>query len=230
MWIPVEMTIDAAIFDLDGLLLDTERYSERAFHRTTSDYGLGNQTDLFLSLVGTNEDFHNDRLSQALGHLIDPRAFRRDWIAYFHQSMEDEPVPLLPGVQEMLNWLNAENITCAVATSSTTPNGERKLKHAGIREFFHTVTCGDQVSKSKPHPDIYLKAAESIGADLSRSIALEDSPNGVKAAHAAGLHVIQVPNLVQPSPDLLELGHRVCSSMHHVLELVQRGQAIPSQK
>lgn len=222
------MTLDAAIFDLDGLLLDTERYSQKAFHATASEYELGDKTELFLSLVGTNETFHEQQLSEQLGQLIDPVAFRRDWIARFKQSLAEEAVPLLPGVQEMLNWLQQENIKCAVATSSTTPDGERKLNNAGIRDYFQTVTCGDQVTQSKPHPEIFLKAGESIGADLSRSIALEDSPNGVRAAHAAGFHVIQIPNLVQPSEELLALGHRVCNSMHQVLELAQVGKAIPA--
>lgn len=94
------------------------------------------------------------------------------------------------------------------------------MKDAGIRDFFQTVTCGDQVDRSKPDPDIFLKAGESVGADMSRSIGFEDSPNGVRAAHAAGLHVIQVPNLVLPAPDLLELGHTVCDNMHYALDLI----------
>ena len=222
------MTLDAVIFDLDGLLLDTERFSQQAFHKTVSDYGLTDKSELFLSLIGTNEDFHTQRLSEELDHLVDAKAFRQDWIERFRQSITEEPVPLLPGVQDMLLWLKNEKIKCAVATSSATHHGEQKLENAGIREFFQIVVCGDQVSRSKPHPDIYIKAAKDIGADIPRSLGLEDSTNGVRAAHAAGLHVIQIPDLVQPAPDLLTLGHRVCYSMHEVLELVQQGRAIPT--
>ena len=200
------MTLDAAIFDLDGLLLDTERYSEKAFQETATAHKLGDVTSVFHSLVGTNEEFHIQQLSTSLADRVDPLKFRTEWVDRFHQLMEDEPVPLLPGVAEMLNWLQSANIRCAVATSSTTPHGEKKLNKAGIRDFFQTVTCGDQVPHSKPHPDIFLKAGASIDADMSRSIGLEDSSNGVKAAHAAGLHVIQVPNIVQPPAEILALG------------------------
>ena len=220
------MSLDAVIFDLDGLLIDTEHHSEMAFHRAAADHGVHDMTWLFQSLVGTTEDTHRSTLIEELGDITDPVAFRNDWIAHFHQSIADEPPGLLPGVAEMLSWLEQENIKRAVATSSRTPDGEKKLTQAGIRGFFSTVICGDQVARSKPHPDIYLKAGEALGADMSRSLGLEDSANGVRAAHAAGLQVIQIPDRAPPTPELLAIGHRVCDSMNEVLELVKSGQAI----
>jgi HAD superfamily hydrolase (TIGR01509 family) len=220
------MSLDAVIFDLDGLLIDTEHHSELAFHQSAEAFGIGDKGWLFQSLVGTTEDTHVTRLAEELGEVVDPRAFRKDWVDRFHQSMNDEPPGLLPGVADMLSWLEQHNIKRAVATSSRTPDGEKKLVNAGIRDFFPTVICGDQVPRSKPHPDIYLKAGSGIGADMSRSLGLEDSANGVRAAHAAGLQVIQIPDRAPPTPDLLELGHRVCDSMVDVLELIKKGQAI----
>lgn len=221
------MTLDAIIFDLDGLLIDTERHSQQAFTETAAAYGLTNKADLFLSLVGTTEEAHRNRLAEELEPDINAVEFRRDWNDRYHQSISDEPPVLLPGVLDILEWLKLENIKRAVATSSKTKDGEEKLTNAGIRDYFPVVICGDQVSRSKPYPDIYLKAAESIEADVSRSLGIEDSANGVRAAHAAGLNVIQIPNLVPPSEELSQLGHRVCSSMTEVLKLVKSGQAIP---
>ncbi len=221
------MNLDAVIFDLDGLLIDTERHSEKAFHDTAADYGLKGKTDLFLSLVGCNEEAHRNRLADQLEPDINAKAFRRDWNARYHRSIEIEPPVLLPGVQEMLDWLKNNNIKRAVATSSKTVDGEKKLINSAIRDYFPVVVCGDQVPRSKPFPDIYLKAADAIGADLPRSVGIEDSANGVRAAHAAGLNVIQIPNLVGPSKDLLKLQHRVCNSMHDALKLVQSGQILP---
>jgi len=218
------MKIDAAIFDLDGLLIDTERYSKQAFEATASAFGVGDRLDLFLSLVGTNEETHTTRLASELGEVVDPTLFREHWKDHFLQAVADNPPGVMDGVRDMLEWISSQKIKCAVATSSTTSAGEKKLVDAGIRDFFQSVTCGDQVARSKPNPDIFLKAGESIGADMSRSIGLEDSPNGVRAAHAAGLHVIQIPNLVPPAPDLLQLGHHVCESMHHALELMRSGE------
>ncbi len=220
------MSLDAVIFDLDGLLIDTEHHSELAFHRAAADHGILDMGWLFLSLVGTNEETHRTTLSEKLSDYTDPVAFRRDWVDHFHQSMESEPPGLLPGVPEMLSWLEQENIKRAVATSSTTSAGEKKLNDADIRKYFSTVICGDQVARSKPHPDIYLKAGEAIGANMSQSLGLEDSANGVRAAHAAGLQVIQIPDRTPPTPELLQIGHRVCNNMNDVLDLLKNGQAI----
>ncbi len=215
------MTPDALLFDLDGLLLDTEVLSKRAFEHATELYELGDQTDFFLSLVGTNEQHHNARIDDVFGDKIDPIAFRSNWNQRFKQMINEKPVPLLPGVKETLEYANNANIKCAVATSSTTTAGEKKIADAGIRDYFLTITCGDQVAISKPHPEIFEKAGASVNADMSRSVGLEDSANGVRAAHGAGLYVIQVPNLVPPTEELLSLGHHVCDSMYDVLELLK---------
>ena len=215
------MTPDAMLFDLDGLLLNTEVFSQRAFIETTEAHNLGDQRDFFLSLVGTNEQHHTTRVKEVLGHLVDPAVFRDEWTARFHGFLENETIDLLPGVIEVLDYAKDANIKCAVATSSTTPAAEQKIGDAGIRDYFLTITCGDQVAISKPHPEIYQKAGASVNADMSKSIGLEDSANGVKSATDAGLNVIQIPNLVPPSEELLKLGHRVCDSMHDVLALLK---------
>ncbi len=220
------MTIDSVIFDLDGLLIDTERFSKAAFHQAEKDHGLQGHENLFLSLVGTNETEHTQRLAIELKAYTDPVAFRKTWVEAYIQMINEAPVPLLPGVNETLEWLKQQKIKTAVATSSTSPAAEKKLTESGIHSYFDTITCGDHVSRSKPYPDIYLKAGETINADMSRSIGLEDSANGVKSAHAAGLNVIQVPNVVDTSDELRALGIQVCDSMHAVLELLKSGTVL----
>jgi len=215
------MTPDAMLFDLDGLLINTEVFSKRAFEETAHAYKLGDQLEFFLTLVGTNEEHHNRRVDEEFGSRVDSKAFRKDWNDRFHHFISTEKVDLLPGVIEVLDYAKEAGIKCAVATSSTTDAAEQKIIDAGIRDYFLTITCGDQVAISKPHPEIYQKAGASINADMSRSIGLEDSANGVKAAHAAGLQVIQIPNLVPPSGELLKLGHQVYDSMFDVLELLK---------
>ncbi len=215
------MTPDAMLFDLDGLLLNTEVFSKRAFEETANDYNLGDQTEFFLSLVGTNEKHHNNRVDEEFGNQIDAIAFRRDWNARFHDFLKTESIDVLPGVIEVLEYANQAGIKCAVATSSTTDAGNKKIEDAGLRDYFLTITCGDQVAISKPHPEIYQKAGASVDADMSRSYGLEDSANGVKSALGAGLNVIQIPNLVAPSEELLKLGHTVFDSMYDVLSLIK---------
>lgn len=217
---------DAIIFDMDGLLVDTERFSFEAFKYAIATHGLEEMNDLFRSLVGTNEHHHSATLQKKLSDRIDPVAFRKTWVDYYKQSTETEIIPLLPGVIETLRWLKTHDVKTAVATSSTTAAAERKLTDTGISNYFMTVVCGDQVERSKPHPDIYLKAGKAINANMENSIGLEDSVNGVKSAHAAGLKVIQIPNVVPPAPELSQLGITVCDSMHDVLNLLETGNAL----
>jgi HAD superfamily hydrolase (TIGR01509 family) len=216
---------DAAIFDMDGLLIDSESLSLRAFEHAVKAHELEESTDLFFSLVGTNEAHHAKTLQRTLSHQVDPVAFRRTWVDHYHTLTHQRAIPLLEGVPEILQWLLNNNVKTAVATSSGSSAAEKKLRDTGIRDFFQSVVCGDQVSQSKPHPEIYLKAGASIGADMSRSVGLEDSLNGVKAAAAAGLKVFHVPNIVPLAPTPVATGVQVCGSMHEVLAILQQAHA-----
>lgn len=221
---------DAVIFDMDGLLVDTESFSFRAFEHAVAAHELDELTELFTSLVGTNEQHHRETLQSRLADKVDPVEFRKTWIEHYKQLTTDETVPLLPGVLETLQWLQIHNVKTAVATSSATSAAEKKLSDAGISEYFMSVVCGDQVRNSKPHPDIYLQAGKSINASMSHSIGLEDSVNGAKSAHSAGLNVIQVPNIVPAAKELHDLGITVCNSMNEVLSLLKSGTAMRASK
>lgn len=216
------MKLDAVLFDMDGLLVDSEIIAAKAFTDTAADYELYDTYDLFLSLVGSNEATHKIVLEKTWGSQLDANQFRIDWMERYHRALYDNQPPLLPGVIDLLDWLRDNDIPCAVATSSSQDAAAYKLGGNGIREYFHTITSGDDVEFSKPNPEIFLKAAASINADPKRSLVLEDSENGVRAAVAANTHVIQVPNLAPPSAELLSFGHTVCTNLGEVLDLLKR--------
>lgn len=212
---------DAALFDMDGLLIDSERLSLQSFLATCSDNGLADQTPLFLSIVGSNEAALMAILGDAIGEQVNLPAFRADWAQRYHALIADGQVLLKPGVEELLEWLASEGIRMAVATSSATPIAALKLTRTGIIKRFDYIVGGDMVRHSKPHPEIFLTAAAAIEADTSRTLVFEDSFNGVKAGVAAGCTVFQIPDLVPPTAELLSLGHRVCDSLHHALTILK---------
>lgn len=127
----------------------------------------------------------------------------------------------MKGVHNLLDYLHASGIPTAVATSTNTDHALHKLEQSGILHRFTTITGGDQVANGKPAPDIYLKAAKSIDANPLSCLALEDSPNGVRAAIAAGMHVIQIPELVEPDEALRSLGHTVLGDLDAVLDYLK---------
>lgn len=206
---------EAAVFDMDGLLLDTERIALDTFRATCRSFELGEHLDVFYRCIGTNTTRGREVIEEGLGALVDCGAFWRQWDVLY-KATTLESAALKPGARELLSELSRRGLPMAVATSTSTAQAIQKLERAGIHLHFRAIVGGDQVAHSKPHPDIYLRAAGVLGVAPGWCLALEDSANGVRAATAAGMIVVQVPDLVPPSDDLLQLGHYVFESLQHV--------------
>ena len=210
----------AVIFDMDGLLLDSEAIAFAAFRETCEHFAVGDQSHVFMQCIGTNAELGDRVLEEGLRGKADPLAFGRRWEENYLRATTDAPIPLKPGVTELLDALQAARVPLAVATSTGSPRARQKLHDAGILTAFQAVVGGDQVARSKPHPDIYLEAARELGVTPGHCLALEDSENGVRAALGAGMTVIQIPDLVEPSPEFRRLGHAVLESLHDVYDHV----------
>jgi HAD superfamily hydrolase (TIGR01509 family) len=216
------MNVAAVIFDMDGLLLDSETLARAAFDDTCGHFGLGEQTALFMQCVGTNQERGKHVLREGLRGKADDVAFGQHWNAKCVEYMSDAEIPLKTGAAELLQELKGAGVPMAVATSTSNPRATQMLQNAGMLQVFDAVVSGDQVTRSKPLPDIYLRAAELLGVRAGGCLALEDSENGVRSALAAGMTVIQVPDLVEPSDEVRELGHTILGSLHDVREWYSR--------
>jgi HAD superfamily hydrolase (TIGR01509 family) len=207
---------DAVICDMDGLLLDSERIALDTFLETCEQVGLGDETDLFIRLIGTNAQQGRRILREGLEGKTEHEVFDRKWKETYDEVTRSEPIPLKDGVIELLDHVKSLDLPMAVATSTGTDRAEEKLRHSGILAYFSLIVGGDRVVRSKPNPDIYVKAAECLNVDPRKCLALEDSENGVKSALEAGLTVIQIPDLVEPSQDMGQLGHIILDSLKDV--------------
>lgn len=207
----------AVIFDMDGLLLDSERLALEAFQVTCAHFNLGDHSALFRQCIGLNRKSGQTLLAKAFGGQIDYTSFDEYWTSEYQQRTHVQPIPLKAGVSQVLTHLKAMHMPLAVATSTDHPSAEHKLSRAGLIGYFRHVIGGDQVARSKPHPEIYLKAAEMLSVDPTQCLAFEDSENGVKAAVSANMTVVQVPDLISPSPELLTLGHIVLPSLDQAI-------------
>jgi HAD superfamily hydrolase (TIGR01509 family) len=215
------MSIQAVIFDMDGLLLDSERIALTVFNQTCQHFKLPDQFELFKQMIGTNHQLGRSILKQGLQEIVNAEAFIAHCDALYQHATLSEPIPLRPGALALVQLLYAKQIPAAIATSSETGKAKQKLAAAGIIDYFQTITGGDQVINSKPAPEIFLLAAQSIAVRPERCLALEDSDNGVRAAVAAGMRVVQVPDLVAPTAALLALGHEVHESLLTIPDLLQ---------
>lgn len=210
----------AVIFDMDGLLLDTERIALAAFTQTCGLFGLGDETALFMRCVGTNQVLGEQVLQQGLAGKADALAFGREWDARYLEATQHKPIPLKSGAVEFLDHVHSIHLPVAVATSTATLRATQKLRDAGILARFRAVVGGDQVEHSKPQPDIYLRAAQLLHVAPEHCLALEDSENGVRSAHAAGMTVVQIPDLIAPSPELQALGHTILPNLQQARTLL----------
>jgi HAD superfamily hydrolase (TIGR01509 family) len=202
---------------MDGLLLDTERIAYDAFRLTCDDFGLGDETPVFIGCIGTNTAAGLQVLEEGLAGKADHAAFDRAWSETYARMIAARPPDLKAGAVELLEYLSASGIPKAVATSTASERARRKLETAGIAQWFQAIIGGDQVARSKPHPEIYVRAAAALGVEPRECLALEDSNNGVRSALAAGMTVIQVPDLAPCAKDLARAGVLILPTLHAVL-------------
>ncbi len=200
--------IRAVVFDMDGLLLDTERLHQQAYGMALADLALPPDPQLFMDLIGLNETSGDSVLRNRLPRYLEMRHFKSVWSGHF-AAMIAQHVPLKAGVLQLLDALQQQQIPIAVATSTKRVAAEAMLHKAAILHRFALLVCGDEVLHGKPAPDIYLAAAAALGQPPADCAAFEDSSNGVRAAVAAGLVTVQIPDIVAPPADIVALGHRI---------------------
>lgn len=205
------------VFDMDGVLLDTEPLYKQAMIRACADLGYEMDAELHHAQIGVPADATERMLRVAFGEDFPVARYKR----MAHDIMVEltaEGVPIKPGVRELLFELRTRGIPAAVATSTARPIAPDRLAHAGIADMFTAVVTRNEVANGKPHPEPFLTAADGIGVAPDKCIALEDSHNGIRAAHAAGMMAIMVPDLLEPTPEIVKLCHAVMDSLHHVRE------------
>lgn len=209
----------AVIFDMDGLMYDSEPLWFRSWDIAFDRHGLVVPDELKNSVLGAarertvalcDEWFHGDPVAH--------QACLEHYPAAHDLMMEG--VPEKPGLQDLVRWLHGQGVPMAVASSSDEALIRSNLRHSGIEGMFAAVVPGEAVTHSKPAPDIFLEAARRLGMEPGRSLVLEDSEAGIEAAVAGGFDAIVVPDILEPSERTLAIATARCESLLAVRDLL----------
>ncbi len=211
-------TVAAVVFDMDGLLLDSERIALDIGRAAAETLGLAWRREVALAMIGRNAADIAAMQRREYGDDYPTAMHAAEFGRRYEAHIATDAIPLKPGVIELLARLEALAIPRAVATSTAHTRAAFKLDRVGILARFSALVGGDQVAHGKPAPDIYLAVAKQLGVAASRCLALEDSNAGARAALAAGMSVCLIPDLLQAEDDVRAAGARVLDSLHDVVK------------
>lgn len=214
--------IKAALFDMDGTLIDSEKIGVRAWQIAAERFGFGIPDELTRSFIGINRPALIERLGRHMGsEEAAEDAFEK--VVVIRDEIVRSELELKPGARDVLDELRRRGVYLGLVTSSrrVTATMNLTLPQIDLLDAFDGFVFGDDVERSKPEPDIFLKAAERAGVDPAECAVIEDSLNGVRSGYAAGMKVYMVPDLIEPTPEVATLCTAVLTSLFELVPALE---------
>ncbi|MBH8565389.1 HAD family phosphatase [Nostoc sp. CENA67] len=217
----VSPVIRAAIFDMDGLLFDTESIARWAWKQALESHGYVMGNDLYNEFIGRDLSWREKMLKKRYGEDFPFESVTAQRIKIGDEREIREGLPTKAGVLDLLDRLSNLGVIIGLATGTSRVRTIRRLTDAAIHQYFTTIVTSEDVAFGKPAPDIFLEVSRRINVMPSQCVVFEDSSVGVEAAFIAGMCPIMVPDIEQPSPKITSLAYRVLNSLEQVSELIE---------
>ncbi len=214
-------SIRAAIFDMDGLLFDTESIARWAWKKAIENHGYVMSDQLYNELIGRDLSWRERIFKKRYGENFPFESVTAQRIIIGDEREIREGLPIKAGVLDLLNKLSTVGVIMGLATGTSRIRTIRRLTDAGIYPYFTTIVTSEDVAEGKPAPDIFLEASRQINVAPLQCVVFEDSSVGIQAAFQAGMCAIMVPDIEQPSPEVASLAYRVFNSLEQVSELLE---------
>jgi HAD superfamily hydrolase (TIGR01509 family) len=212
--------IKLVIFDMDGLLFDTERPSYLAMKEILENEGYEFLLDHYRQLIGLTTVNSNQVLQKLYGNEFQFESLRGAYHKRFSEILDTDGLMIKPGAEQLLNAIERKGLKKCIASSSSRETIERYLKKAGLESRFDLYVSGHEVKRGKPHPDIFLEACKRVNETPESAIVLEDSLNGLKAAYEANIHCILVPDLIEPNDEIKEKAFAIVTDLEEVINII----------
>jgi len=206
---------------MDGLMFDTEALNATAWKAAGKLHGFEMTDEMLRSHIGTNAETTKKLMQNHFGPGFDFDAVRADRIAFSLRHIEENGMPLKPGLRELLTYLDKKGLATAIGSSSDERFVRFYLEHAALGHEFDVIVSGDKVKNGKPAPDIFLTALAELGIEAYECLVLEDSYNGITAAHRAGIRSVMIPDLLPPTPEVEKLFFRKADVLTDVIPLIE---------
>lgn len=212
--------IEAVIFDMDGLMFETEKLWLDAVIKTNEVYGYQVPLDVIIECMGKRKDFIDIKLKEVMGIDFDTDEFRKINKEFMVKDVSENGLKKKKGLEELIYYLKKKNIKIAIASSSSIEKITSRFNEASLDlSVFDYVIGGDMVTKPKPDPQIYLKSCEVLKVNPENAIALEDSEYGIMSAYSAGLKPILIPDIKKPSEDIIKLTYKMFNDLSEVIRI-----------
>lgn len=209
----MKKSIKAVVFDMDGIIFDSERLVIDCWKVVAEKYAIPDIEEACNECLGVNSVETKEKFLNRYGQDFPYDEYKNEMSKIYHDNYDGGRLPMKIGVVELLKYLKETDVKVALASSTRTEVVVQQLKDAGILEYFRVIVGGDMVTRSKPQPDIFLKACEELGVAPEESFAIEDSYNGIRAAAAGHLRPLMVPDLMPPTDEMRDLSEGIFDTL-----------------
>lgn len=213
--------IKAIIFDMDGLMIDSERVTFECYQEILKGMNLTMNEEFYKTLLGKPLKGIYQRFYDVYGNDFPIEDVIKDVHALMAKRFETEGVPIKTGLKSLLEYLKENNYKTIVATSSNRDRVDTILSQAQITDYFDDSICGDEVTKGKPNPEVFLKSCQKLGVNVDEAIVLEDSEAGIQASYDAGIKVICIPDMKYPEKQYEEKTFKILKDLNGVTEYLK---------
>lgn len=212
----MEKSIKAVVFDMDGIIFDSERLVIDCWKVVAEKYAIPDIEEACNECLGVNSVETKDKFLKRYGQDFPYDAYKSEMSKIYHDNFDGGRLPMKIGVVELLEYIKECGLKVALASSTRSEVVTQQLKDAGILKYFQVIVGGDMVTRSKPQPDIFLKACEELGVAPQESFAIEDSYNGIRSAAAGHLRPLMVPDLMPPTSEMQNLSEGIFDTLLEV--------------